>query len=37
MSQISLENADTEHINISYLLNFEQRFMESLTCETTLI
>lgn len=31
LSQISLDNADREHINISYLLDFEQRFIDSLT------
>jgi hypothetical protein len=31
LSQTSLDNAGREHINISYLLDFEQKFIDSLT------
>lgn len=31
LSQSSLENAGRDHINISYLLDFEQRYIGSLT------
>jgi len=31
LSQSSLDNAGRDHINISYLLNFEQLFIDSLT------
>jgi hypothetical protein len=35
LSQTSLDNAGREHINISYLLDFEQKFIDSLTLGTS--